>query len=203
MMIEFKNGSVTRSNVPVLTDVTLSLPKGSMTVIFGGGASGKSTIAGLISGNLEPASGTVELNGASAKKTQTLVGVISPSLALLDDRSIYDNIALPLELAGHGKKRVAESVTSVIHRFGLADVQQQFPSSVSSGLKQKAAIARAVVSEPFILVADEPTLHLDRSSANDVAESLSREQLRGMTVVVLTSNAEFRDLFLGATHVML
>src|SRR4051812_19031028 len=134
-MIEFKNVSVTRSNVPVLTDFNLFVQKGSLTVIFGGGASGKSTIADLISGNLEAASGVVEVNGKSVKASRSHVGLISPGLLLLDDRSIYDNIALPLELIRLSRKRITEAVDSVLQRFGLEDVQHQSPSAVSSGLK--------------------------------------------------------------------
>src|SRR5204862_6541641 len=98
-------------------------------------------------------SGSVELNGVNAKSARRTVGMISPSIALLEDRSIYDNIALPLELARLSKVRVSEAVDSVIRRFNLESVRLEAPSAVSSGLKQKAAIARAVVSEPFSLVA--------------------------------------------------
>ena len=199
-MIELKNVTVTRSGLPVLSDFSMHAARGSMTVIFGASGSGKSTICDLILGKLDAQSGEVR---ASQSYEVSKVGAISPSLELLDDRTIRENIALPLEIAGVDVKRTKNAVDSVLDRFALQSVADERPTAISGSTRQKAAIARAVVPEPFILLGDEPTLHLDHTASKEIADILLKEQSRGMTVIVLTSNPQFKDCFPNATHVSL
>lgn len=192
-----------RSGVAVLRDFNLFVPKGSLTVIFGGSASGKSTICDLIAGQIVPEAGQVLIDGKSDSVSQEQIGIISPVLSILDDRTLYDNIRLPLELNGVSKQRSTVAMTAVLQRFGLEEIQNELPQNVSGSVCQRVAIARAVVSEPFVLIADEPTLHLDANASREIADALMKERVRGMTVLVLTGNSEFRDLFTNAIQVTL
>jgi cell division transport system ATP-binding protein len=202
-MIEFKNVSVERSGMPVLTDLSFHALRGSMTVIFGASGSGKSTICDLLLGKMDAQSGTVHVSGEKPSSATSKVGLIASGLSLLSDRSIEENIALPLEISGIQSKRKAAIVSAILQRFGLESVRNNFPSAVSGSVRQKSAIARAVASEPFVLVADEPTLHLDTHASKEIAEALLKEQVRGMTVLVLTSDSTFKEQFPNATHITL
>jgi putative ABC transport system ATP-binding protein len=199
-MIEFKHVSVNRSGLPVLTDFSMHVPKGGMALIFGGSGSGKSTICDLILGRLSAQAGEVRINDSQNREK---IGAISPSLELLDDRTVRENIRLPLEIAGVNSKRQEIIVEALLDRFALHSVANERPSTLSGSTRQKTAIARAVVSEPFILIADEPTLHLDQAASKEIADILLKEQARGMTMVVLTSSREFRDSFPNASQIAL
>jgi ABC-type ATPase involved in cell division len=199
-MIELKNVTVTRSGTPVLSEFSMHAVRGSMTVIFGGSGSGKSTICDLILGKLDAQAGEVLVNDTDRREK---IGAITPSLELLSDRSVRENVALPLEIAGASSTRRANAVGSVLDRFGLQSVADERPAALSGSMRQKAAIARAVVSEPYVLVADEPTLHLDLAASMEIADLLSKEQVRGMTVIVLTGDEVFKNQFSNATHIAL
>jgi cell division transport system ATP-binding protein len=200
-MIEFKNVSISRAGKEILRDFEARLLKGSLTVIYGGSGSGKTTLCDLMLGKLQPQTGEITIN--SEKPSRSFVGAISPDLELLDDRSLAENVALPLEIAGRVHSRLEQTVTAALERVGIEQDSNKVPSAVSGSVRQKAAVARAVVSEPYVLIADEPTLHLDLAASKEIAELLMKEQLRGMTVVVITSDAAFRDSFPNATHIAL
>src|SRR5438477_13097115 len=100
------------------------------------------------------------------------------------------------------KRRNAQT-EAVIERFGLSDVRQKYPRSLSMGERQKALLARAVVAEPFVLLVDEPAAHLDSNASAELVRLLERENLRGMTIVIATSDANFAAQFSSPTIVHL
>lgn len=212
-MIEFRNVTARHhhSDRPALRDFSLVVPKGSLTVLLGGSGSGKSTACALLTGDLRPAEGHVfldgidigALRGSQLARHRQMIGLIAHSAPLLEDRSVADNLVLPLELMGMSARRRVERLRDVIVRFELEGIAHTHPKSLSMGERQRAAIARAVIAEPFVLIADEPAAHLDAESSPDIARAIEREQLRGMTVLITTSDPHFAVCFPSARLVML
>ena len=179
-----------------LIELSLHCPKGSYTLISGGTGSGKSTIFRMLSGELSPTSGSAKVGefALDGKLTKNLaayrrsIGLVFQDFRLLEEKTIGGNIAFALDiLPKPGRYDSAKRLASVLERFGLVEVRDQFPRALSHGEQQRAAIARAVVREPYVLIADDPTGQLDSGSANVIADILAREHERGMTVIVLTT----------------
>jgi ABC-type ATPase involved in cell division len=192
-------------NVPGGFD--LHIEKGSLTVILGPGGSGKTTLFKLLTGELKAESGEIRVGGVSlmslrksdiAKYRQS-IGVVFQDVSLLEDRNVEDQIALPLEIDGMKKAVRRKRIDAVIERFLLQDLREKYPGSLSMSERQRVAIARAVAGEPLVLLADEPAAHLDLVSASEIANLLMHEHLRGMTILIGTSSAEFAALFQNAT----
>ncbi|MDP4200794.1 MAG: ATP-binding cassette domain-containing protein [Bacteroidota bacterium] len=204
-MIAFQNVTARHpdSERPVLQDFNLALEKGSLTVLLGGSGSGKSTVCALLVGDLQPEVGSILVNGVdmtSARERdraehRKMLGMVSSSMPLLDDRNIGENIALPLELNGVSPKRREIRLRDVLDRFELTALASARPQSLSMGERQRAAIGRAVIAEPYLLIADEPTAHLDVVASQDIANALIREERRGMTVLITTSDEAFASCF--------
>ncbi len=211
--IEFRNVTARHrhSERPALQDFSLLAPKGSLTILLGGSGSGKSTACALLTGDLRSAEGHVflhgmdvgALRGSQLPRHRQMIGLISHSAPLLEDRSVADNILLPLELTSMNAKRREERLRDVLARFDLGGIAHAQPRSLSMGERQRAAIARAVITEPFVLIADEPSAHLDAETSPDIARAIEREQLRGMTILITTSDPHFAACFPGARLVIL
>jgi len=189
----------------VLTHYDLQVEKGSLTVLLGPGGSGKSTLLKLLTRELEPTQGEIstpysESDLVSYRRT---LGVVSSESVLHDDRTVEENIGLPLELASMGSSRRQEQVGAVVERFGLAAVAGKYPRSLSMGERQRVLIARAAAPEPFVLLADEPAAHLDSAVCSEIVRLLQHENLRGMTVIIATSDPGFAGQFSNATIVPL
>jgi len=160
---------------------------------------------------MKPTEGTVhvadisiaDLRGNALASYRRSIGLLSQDLPLLEDRTIGENLLLPLELAGLRSPRCRERVASVLERFGLSDARDTLPKGVSMGERQRACIARAVITEPLVLFADEPAAHLDARSAAEIAAHLIRENLRGMTILMGTHDEDFSRLFPSAVIVRL
>lgn len=188
-----------KSGPSVLSNFNLKVEKGSLTVLLGGSGSGKTTVFRLLYGELQPTEGDVVVgdsrmgaNSATAiARIRRSLGIVSSSVQLLEDRSVEENLLLPLEVEGMTRERRTSRLESVLTRFNLQDVQASRPTSLSMSERQRAAIAIAVIKEPLVLLADEPTAHLDRSASNEIAQLLAQENLRGMTILVGTSDERF------------
>jgi ABC-type ATPase involved in cell division len=197
-MITLSNITLARHETTVLQDFGLAIPKASLTILLGSGGSGKTTICDLLVGKLAPDRGT-----AARDIQSNQIGLVSQSLPLLDDRSIAENIELPLELSGVRAARRKQQVQELLERFELTSLSEKRPQMVSMSERACAAIARAVATEPFLLIADEPAAHLDWNTASGIATLLEREHFRGMTLFITTSDERFASLFFGATLVHL
>jgi putative ABC transport system ATP-binding protein len=182
------------SAVDALRGVTLDVPAGQFTAIMGPSGSGKSTLMHLLAGLDTPTSGTVsigehDITGMSDKQLTKLrrqhIGFVFQSFNLLPMLSAEENILLPLSLAGRKPDR--DWVESVIERVGLGDRRDHRPAQLSGGQQQRVAVARALVTEPTVLFADEPTGNLDSKSGAEVLELL-REAVEtyGQTTVMVT-----------------
>ena len=174
-----------RSRV-VLCDIALDIARGEYIAITGESGVGKSTLLNLIAGLEVPDTGTVELDGAGVTALddteRTLlrrdrIGFVFQAFHLLPHLTVAQNVALPLSLAGTGRQQAAARVGDLLAAVGLADAAGSYPRELSGGEMQRAAIARALVHRPQLLLADEPTGNLDPETARSVL-ALLREQVK-------------------------
>ena len=165
------------SSRAVLKEVDLSLASGSYTAIMGRSGSGKSTLLNVIGALTRADSGSVQvcgtdLVGASEEEAARFraanVGFVFQAFHLLPRLTAWENVAVPLLLAGRGRRSVEERARSELARSGLSDLADRLPASLSGGQQQRVAIARALVGEPALVLADEPTGNLDITSTEEI-----------------------------------
>jgi cell division transport system ATP-binding protein len=194
-MIQFFHVSKTYGrDIEALVDVTLQIEKGEFVVLTGASGAGKTTLLRLIFRDDLPTSGQILVNGRNVVKLprravphlRRSIGVIFQDFKLLHDRSIFDNLALVYRVLGVpstlGKRKVAAALKMV----GLSHKAQMPPYKLSGGEQQRAAIARALMADPLLLLADEPTGNLDADLAEEVVRLLTDINTRGTTVVLAT-----------------
>jgi D-methionine transport system ATP-binding protein len=181
--------------VTALHDISLSLQTGSIMGIIGRSGAGKSTLIRLVNGLDTPTSGRVlfdgvdvgTLNGSALRQTQRQIGMIFQHFNLLSSRTAFENVALPLEIAGTDKTAIAARVNSLLELVGLADKRDRYPSELSGGQKQRVGIARALATEPKLLLSDEATSALDPETTRsilDLLKTVNREL--GLTILLIT-----------------
>ena len=186
--------------VKALDDVSLNVAEGDFIAICGPSGSGKSTLANVIGGLDQPDSGSVVVAGmdlARAKDKQLSefrnkhIGFVFQSFNLQSHESALENVISPLILGGVGsrKERVEKGMVA-LSRVGLTDRAKHKPTELSGGQRQRVAIARALVNEPSLIIADEPTGNLDSSRGLDVLNELTRLNKEGITLLVITHDAE-------------
>jgi putative ABC transport system ATP-binding protein len=197
-VIQLKDVSLTlgqgASSVHVLKGVSLDVAQGEATGIVGPSGSGKSTLLMVLAGLERVDSGTVRiagelLNGKSEDRIAAFrgrnVGIVFQSFHLIPNMTALENVAVPLELAGHADPfgGAARELAAV----GLAERTTHYPGELSGGEQQRVAIARALAPEPGILIADEPTGNLDQTTGKQIADLLfAKAKERGMTLVLVT-----------------
>jgi putative ABC transport system ATP-binding protein len=182
--------------VPVLTNITLTIPDGEFLALMGPSGSGKTTLLNLIAGIDRPDTGTITVHETAigtlnesqlASWRSHNVGFIFQFYNLLPVLTAFENVELPLLLTHLSKKERREHVEAALNLVGLGDRMKHYPKQLSGGQEQRVAIARAIVTDPSVLVADEPTGDLDRVSAGEVMvllERLNREFHK--TIVMVT-----------------
>jgi D-methionine transport system ATP-binding protein len=183
------------SPVTALDGVSLSIPAGAIYGVIGRSGAGKSTLLRLINGLDQPTSGTVRVNGVdvSALKERELrsirrrVGMIFQNFNLLSSRTVSSNVALPLEIAGASKQVIADRVASLLDLVGLSDKKDSYPAELSGGQKQRAGIARALATEPAVLLSDEATSALDPETTRSILDLLRHvNEITKVTIVLIT-----------------
>jgi putative ABC transport system ATP-binding protein len=185
------------SAVEAVSGVSLEIPYGEFTAIMGPSGSGKSTLMHLLAGLDRPTEGTVEIAGEDittmGDKQLTLlrrrhIGFVFQAFNLVPTLNAEENITLPLTIAG--RKIDREFVDAVITRVGLEDRRSHRPSEMSGGQQQRVAVARALVAEPTVLFADEPTGNLDSKSSAEVIDLLTEAAtVYGQTIVMVTHDS--------------
>ena len=169
--------------VPVLTDITFDIPTGEFIALMGPSGSGKSTLLNLIAGIDKPDSGTLKVGGTDiallsegelADWRAANIGFIFQFYNLMPVLTAFENVELPLLLTPLSFKERQERVELALVMVGLSDRMEHYPSELSGGQQQRVAIARAFISDPVILVADEPTGDLDRTAAEEILAILDR-----------------------------
>ncbi len=177
-----------------LRGVSFVVGEGELVFLTGHSGAGKSTILKLIPAIERPSSGNVIVNGqnVSALRTQAIpylrrnLGLIFQDQKLLFDRSVFDNVALPLAITGFGSADAAKRVRAALDKVGLLAREKANPISLSGGEQQRLAIARAVVHRPAILLADEPTANLDLSHARQLMDMFLTFHQVGVTIMIAT-----------------
>ena len=177
-----------------LRDVSFSVEPGELVFLTGRSGAGKSTLLKLIPAIERPSSGTVVVNGqnVAALKRAAIpylrrnVGLVFQDQKLLYDRSVYDNVMLPLAFSGHPPREAARRARAALDNVGLLARERSNPIQLSGGEQQRLAIARAVVNRPALLVADEPTANLDAESATRIVDVFVEFNQVGVTVLIAT-----------------
>ncbi len=177
-----------------LHDVNLSIAKGEFVVLAGPSGAGKSTLLRLLFCAEQASSGQVLMQGknlsrlgrADVARVRRKVGVVFQDFKLLPTMSVFDNVALALEVQGHRRDDITRRCLTVLKEVGLAHKTHQPAAALSGGEQQRVAIARALVVEPAVLLCDEPTGNLDAERAKEVLELLMTAHVRGTTVIVAT-----------------
>lgn len=177
-----------------LADINFGIDQGTLTLLKGHSGAGKSTLLKLIAAIEKPTAGVVLVNGENvgALRRGALpwlrrnIGMIFQDQKLLFDRNAFANVMLPLAIAGFPPKEAERRVRAALDKVGLGDREKAMPVTLSGGEQQRLAIARAVVSRPALLLADEPTAHLDPDNAREVAALFHEFQQVGVTVVIAT-----------------
>jgi cell division transport system ATP-binding protein len=175
-----------------LADVSFEVAPGEMLFVTGHSGAGKSTLLRLIHLTERATRGAVvfadrnlgKLRGRRIALHRREVGVVFQDHRLLADRSVADNVALPLRLRGMHRAEIAKRVRSTLDKVGLADREKALPRQLSAGEQQRVGIARAIVAEPKLLLADEPTGNLDPALSTEIMALLESLALRGTSVLV-------------------
>lgn len=183
--------------IDALTDVSFETADGELVIIGGHSGAGKSTLLKMIAAIERPTAGAVLVNGQNvgALRHRALpylrrnLGLVFQDQKLLFDRSAFENVLLPLSIAGFPPGEAARRVRAALDKVGLLNREKAMPIALSGGEQQRLAIARAVVNRPKLLLADEPTAHLDNDAAADVARIFVEFHRVGVTVLIATYDA--------------
>ena len=185
-------------NIKVLNNINLEIEPGEFVSIVGQSGAGKTTLVRLLIGEEKADSGQVligdwDITKISRRETPYLrrqIGVIFQDFKLLPKKTLLENVAFALQVSGGSSEKINKIVPSVLKIVGLDDKKNRYPNEVSGGEKQRAASARALVHQPKILLADEPTGNLDAINANEIIDLLLHINKFGTTVILVTHNKE-------------
>ena len=177
-----------------LNDITLKIPKGDFVYVTGPSGAGKSTLLKLLYIGEKPSRGQILINGQNITRMalgrvpqlRRQIGVVFQDFKLIASRTIFENVAFPLEVQGKKRFEVSKKVFQTLKHVGLEHKLQRFPLELSGGEQQRAAIARALVVDPLVLLADEPTGNLDPDVTLEVMELFKGANARGTTILFAT-----------------
>ena len=179
---------------PALDKIDLSVEQGEFLVVSGPSGAGKTTLLRLIWMGDKPDSGVVKVAGFSSDSTRRnqlpalrrKIGIVFQDFRLLHERTVFENVALPLLVSGAGDRVIRKRVIALLARMGLSHRRNSYPHQLSGGEQQRVAIARAMVGHPVLLLADEPTGNLDPEVSRQVIELLLEINRGGTTVIMAT-----------------
>ena len=195
-MVEFKNISFSYSKDSGVYDIDLKVDNSEFCFLVGPTGSGKSSLLKMIYFDILPSEGEIDVLGYNSKKTKKnsihklrkKIGVIFQDYKLLKQRTVYENIALPLHINGVGRKKIKDNVEEALELTDLIDYQDKFPDQLSGGEQQRVCIARAIVKNPELILADEPTGNLDPAAAHKILKILEQINKEGTTILMATHN---------------
>ncbi len=186
------------SGMEALKSVNISVEKGEFLFVVGSSGSGKSTLIKTLLGEVGVSSGQILVAGRELSRLKKkelpyyrrMLGVVFQEFRLLEDRNIFENVALSQRIIGVSHDRIKRNVSLMLEMVGLGDKRRAYPKELSGGEQQRVAIARAMVNRPAILLADEPTGNLDPKNSWEIMDLLEEMNQLGTTVVVVTHNNE-------------
>ncbi len=193
-LVELDHVYVLFDALEVLHDVSLSIYKGEFVVLHGATGCGKSTVLRLISGLLLPTAGTVRVAGESVSSFSPLqrrwlrraIGLMMQDTPLLEDRSVLENVMLPAIVADSSTASARRSALAALTRCRMDEYANAMPIDLSAGQRQQVCLARAVVNQPRLILADEPAAHLDAKNARSLINLLGEFSNAGITVIMST-----------------
>ena len=193
-----------------LNGVNMQIEDGEFCFLVGPSGSGKSTIIKMITGELKPTSGTVHVNGYSLERIRKrevpflrrTVGVVFQDFRLIENMTVYENVAFAMRVIGSREKEIKERVPYVLELVGLTDKQSRHPGELSGGEQQRLAIARALVNNPSTIIADEPTGNLDPVMSFEIMSLLQEINNLGTTLLVVTHAKDLVERFSNRTIVI-
>ncbi len=197
-MIDLRNVSVSFDDQRVLDGLTFSMKRGEFVYLVGQTGAGKSSLMRLMYMDLMPDSGDVRVAGYESRSItnrqiphlRRRIGVVFQDFRLLEDRNVYDNIAFALFVTNTGRSEVKKKVLHALADVGLSHKRNHMPHELSGGEQQRVVIARALINEPVVLLADEPTGNLDPTSSAEIMDILTKINMRGTAILMATHNYE-------------
>ena len=195
-MIDLKNVSVSFDNQQVLNGINFSMKQSEFVYLVGQTGVGKSTLLRLMYFDLLPSSGKVRISSYDSAsitsrqipRIRRRIGIVFQDFKLLEDRSVYDNVAFALFVTNARRSEIKKKVYHVLADVGLSHKRYQMPHELSGGEQQRVVIARALVNEPVVLLADEPTGNLDPISSTEIMDLLTKINMRGTAILMATHN---------------
>ena len=193
-----------------LNGVTMQIEDGEFCFLIGASGSGKSTIIKLITGELKPTAGTVHVNGYSLERIRKreipylrrTVGVVFQDFRLIEKMTVYENVAFAMRVVGAKERDIKERVPYVLELVGLENKANRHPNEMSGGEQQRLAIARALVNNPSMIIADEPTGNLDPERSFEIMALLQEINNLGTTMLVVTHDHKLAKFFNKRTIVI-
>ncbi len=197
-MISFIDVDLELDKKPLFQNLNLTIEKGELVYIVGKSGSGKTTLLKSLYMDVKPKKGEIRIAGYSSrtiKKRQIpllrrKLGIVFQDFRLLEDRNVYDNLAFVLEVTGTKDKLIKDKVMQALASVGLEHAAKQMPLHLSGGEQQRIAIARALVREPLVILADEPTGNLDPDTSLEILDYLKRINQQGIVVLIGTHDYE-------------
>jgi cell division transport system ATP-binding protein len=198
-LIEFRRVTKVYDNgMRALSDVSFTIEDGEFVFIVGASGAGKSTLIKLLMKEVEPTSGDIIVKGnnlSSIKRRdipyyRRSFGVVFQDFRLLPDRTVYDNVAFAMQIVEASSKEIRRRVPMVLSMMGLSSKAKYYPHQLSGGEQQRVSLARAIVNNPSMLIADEPSGNLDPATANEIMDIIDSINRRGTTVIMATHAKE-------------
>ena len=196
--VKFESVTKKFGQIVALEDVSFEIGGGEFIFITGPSGSGKTTINKLILREILPTSGSIKIDDIDLVKMPSRkmpqlrrkVGVVFQDFKLLSDRTVFENVALPLEVIGRGEKEIKQEVGEILSLVGLGERMGLFPAQLAGGELQRVCLARAIIAKPEIVLADEPTGNLDPATSWQIVKLLKKINKMGTTIIMSTHNME-------------
>lgn len=197
-MLAFNHVEFDFPNQPVFSDLNLQVDQGEFIFLIGKSGVGKTTLLRMIYMDLLPQSGSVRIEDYSSdtirKKDipflRRKLGIVFQEFQHLHDRNVYENLAFMLQIIGVPRRLIKKKVYNALSDVGLTHKQKNMPDQLSGGEKQRLALARAIINEPHLVIADEPTGNLDPETSDEIMDIIHKINIRGTTVIFATHNYE-------------
>ena len=195
-MIEFKNVSYAHNKGYGVNSLNMVIDEGDFTFLIGPTGSGKTTLMRLIYFDIFPDTGLVKVNGnkstdVSKRKIPNIrksIGMVFQDYKLLKDRNLFENVALPLHVLGYSNREIPDRVDEALDLVGLVGKEMHYPNELSGGEQQRASLARAIIKEPDLILADEPTGNLDPVASFELVRLLETIHETGTTILMASHN---------------
>lgn len=200
-MIVFEKVTKKFGQITALQDVSFSIDKGEFVFLTGPSGAGKTTVVKLILGEYFPTSGEIKVIGEKVSKIpkrklylwRRKVGVVFQDYKLFDDKTVEENVALPLEIQKISSREIRSKVDKILSLVGLTERAKLFPAQLAGGELQRTSLARAIITGPEVLLADEPTGNLDPVTSSEMVKLFNEINEKGTTILMATHNREIVD----------